>query len=178
MHKSLLAVGVVFLLGSSVALGEPDTYLTGKVGPLWFLGDFDDLDTGVNLNAAIGIKPIEFLAFELESGYFWGEDTGAVDVELWGVPMLANARLTIPLFFLELSAGLGVGGFYLSSEAGSADDDDWVFGGDAFAGVGFSLGPVTLGVEAKYYLTEEADLFGQGVEFEGIAAMATARLDF
>ena len=177
MLRTLQIAVVVCLVGSSLAVGAGQSYLNAKVGPLFYLGDFDDLDTGGNFNLAMGVKPIEMLAFELESGYFWGEKN-SLDAELWGVPLLVNAKLTLPVFFLEAYGGVGIGGFYLDTEVGGLEDDDWVFGGDAFVGVGFSLGPVAVGLEGKYYVTEDAKLYGADQKFEAIAAFVSGRLEF
>ena len=130
------------------------------------------------MSLSYGVNLMEIFAIEFESGYFWGEDTGSFDAELWGVPVLVNAKLSLPVLMFDLYGGAGLGGFYLDAEAGPLDDDDWVFGGDVFLGADFDLGPLSIGAEVKYFIAENTDLFGTHVQFEGAAAMVTAVFTF
>ena len=152
------------------------SYIAGRIGPMWFYNDLEDLDTGLNAEIAFGIRPIRFLAIEFQSGFMWGEGDGG-DAEFWSVPVVVNAKAIIPLFFLEIYGGLGIGGYYTNTEASgtllSGDDQDFVFGWNAFLGAGFTLGDLALGLEAKYIQTEDFDAPGATqAKLEGLAVMA------
>ena len=178
---SLTALAPLSLGADAAAEGS---YTAARIGPLFFLDDLEDLGTGINIEGAFGFRPISLLAIEIQSGYFFGEDdSGTNHGDVWGIPLLVNAKVCIPILILELYAGLGIGGYYIHShaESGPLDDDeeDFVVGGNAFVGVGIGLGPVSVGVEGKYILTEDVDgPFGSDFKLEGFAAMAFAELRF
>jgi hypothetical protein len=178
----LLSAVAPVSLGADDGGGKSTTYIAARGGPLFYIGDLEDLGTGFTIEGAVGIQPIRFLAIEIQSGYFWGEDNdGTLQADLWGIPLLVNAKLCIPIFFLELYGGLGLGGYYVHAEADSGvvddDEDDVVFGGNAFVGVDLDLGPLFVGVEGKYILTADVDAPGGGnFTLEGFAAMAVVGL--
>mgnify|MGYP001110135527 CR=1 FL=1 len=61
-------------------------------------------------------------AIEFGGGYFWGEDSsGTEETTLWGIPILAQARVGIPITFLEPYAGVGAGAFVAVARADAAD---------------------------------------------------------
>jgi hypothetical protein len=153
------------------------SYIAGRIGPMWFYEDLENLDTGLNAEIAFGIKPIRFLAIEFQSGFMWGEGRGG-DVEFWSIPVVVNAKAIIPLFFLEIYGGLGIGGYYTNSEVLSSDDQDFVFGWNAFLGAGFTLGPVALGLEGKYIQTEDFDVPGTEAKLQGFTLMAALTFYF
>ena len=156
--------------------GDTGTYVAARLGPLWFIDDLDDLDVGFNGEVAFGSRIFSFLALEIQSGYFWGEDGPS---EFWGVPLVLNAKGILPIFFLEAYAGIGFGGYYVNLDIPGSDEDDFVFGGNIFLGAGFDLGPVGVGLEGKYIQTAQFDAPGRDVSFEGFALMAyvTFQLD-
>lgn len=163
--------------------GHVGSYIAGRVGPLWFIEDLEDLDVGLNAELAFGYRVLPFLAFEIQSGYLWGEVDDTVDGELWGVPIVANVKLIIPILILEIYAGVGIGGYYIDTEATlanvSIEEEDFVFGGNAFVGVGVVLGPVTLAVEGKYIQTVDFDAAALGeAQLQAFAAMGSLTLHF
>jgi hypothetical protein len=116
-------------------------------------------------------------ALEFEVGYMDldGDDSG-IDAEAWAVPIMVNGRFNIPLWVLDLYAGVGVGGFYYDVETSgtfSADEDGFLWGGNGFAGGTINLADaISLGLEAKYYLTDEIDDLGDA-SLDGLAVMLT-----
>jgi hypothetical protein len=125
--------------------------------------DADELDPGYIFNLSWMQFLSSFFALELEVGYFGtdGEDAG-LEVDVWGIPAMVNGRLNIPVWVLDLYGGVGVGEIYYDVEASlgglSADDDGFLFGGNAFLGATVNLADaLALGLEAKYYVTEEID---------------------
>jgi hypothetical protein len=158
--------------------GVGSSYLQGRMGPLFFLGDVDDLDTGLNVELSYGYQLIELLSVEVQTGVFWGEDD---PVDLWGIPISLNGKVTLPITIFDLYAGAGIGGYYVNVDVGGSfddDDDDFVFGGQIFLGAGVELGPVFVGGELKYIITDEADIFAGSFNLEGLALMATVAIKF
>ena len=159
-------------------------YLTLKAGPLYFIDDLDDLDVGVNAEAAFGYRILRNLAVELTSGYFWGKDPhGVVEAEAWGVPIQLQLRGSCWIASLELYAGVGAGGYYVAThvDVGPVGDseNDWVLGGNAFVGFKYNFEKLFVGIEGKYIITDDIDSAGGGtVNLEGVTAMAMFGLRF
>jgi hypothetical protein len=127
----------------------------------------DALDDGWIVNAAWTRYLSNLFAIELEAGYFDadGED-GAIEAEVWGIPLMVNGLVSIPVWVLEVYGGLGVGGIYFDAEAtGGVEDDGFLLGGNAFLGASLSLADaIALGLEGKYYLTEDSDEFDEPLD--------------
>jgi hypothetical protein len=130
----------------------------------------DALDDGWIVNLSWMRFFTGLFALEFEVGYLDadGED-GGVDTDLWAVPLMVNGRLNLPLWILDVYGGLGVGGFYYDIEAsgGGADDDDdgFLLGGNVFLGATVNLADaVALGLEGKYYVTDEISDFDESLD--------------
>jgi hypothetical protein len=128
----------------------------------YYGSDEDGLDDGYIFNVSWMQFLSKILALELEVGYFDvdGSDSG-VDIDVWSLPIMLNGRLNVPIWVLDIYGGLGVGGFYYDAEASgglSAEDDGFLFGGDAFVGATINVADaIAVGLEAKYYVSEDAD---------------------
>jgi len=129
-------------------------------GGLYSAEDADDLDDGWIINLAWSRYFTSLFAAELELGYFSADGSNSTDI--WGMPLMVNGRLNLPLWILDLYGGLGVGGFYWDAEAGNVfDDSGWAWGGNGFLGATINVADsVALGLEGKYYLSEEVDDLG------------------
>jgi methylaspartate ammonia-lyase len=72
---------------------------------------------------------------------------------------MLNGRFNIPIWILEGYAGAGIGTFYYDAEASgavSADEDGFLFGGNAFLGASLNIAEaLALGLEFKYYVTDD-----------------------
>ena len=163
--------------------GGDGSYLVAKFGPLWYFNDLEDLDTGINAEAFVGTKLLEILAIELGGGYFWGQDDGGTEqTDLWGIPILAQARVGIPITFLEPYAGVGAGAFYFNIKAddgtGSKKNESMVFGWDAFVGLNIHITKLIIGIEGKYVRTQEFAAPGDDPRLEGFALMGCFGLSF
>ncbi len=148
-----------FPLAADEGLRESRTTL--KAG-YYSAEDADELDDGWIANISWMRFFSNWLALELEAGYFDADgDDGGVDGEVWGIPVMVNGRANIPLWVLDVYGGAGVGTIYYDAEASgavSAEDDGFLLGGNAFVGATINVADaIALGLEAKYYLTEEAD---------------------
>jgi hypothetical protein len=159
------------------------SYLEGRAGPLFFINDFNNLNPGLDLEVAYGVRPLPFLSFEVYSGYLRGDDTDGTPVErLWGVPLVGAVKVTLPMFLLKPYGGVGAGGYYLHSQQKLSgvknNEDDVVLGWNAFAGLSFDAGPVFLTAEGKYIQTDVAKLMGCRPRLEGLALLVGVGVRF
>lgn len=129
-------------------------------GGLYSAEDADDLDDGWLINVAWSRYFTALFAAELELGYFSADGSNSTDV--WGIPVMVNGRLNLPVWVIDLYGGLGVGGFYWDAEAGNViDDSGWAWGGNGFLGASINVADaISLGLEGKYYVSEEIDDLG------------------
>lgn len=130
----------------------------------------DELDDGY----IIGVSWMRFFtkifALEFELGYLdiEGSDSG-IDADVWALPIMVNGRFNLPVWVLDLYAGLGIGTFYYDAEVSglglSEDDDGFLTAGNAFLGGSFNIADrLALGLEAKYYVTDEVDDADAGLD--------------
>ena len=128
----------------------------------------DALDDGYIFNLSWMQFTSKIFAVELEVGYMdvEGDDQG-VDAEVWSVPIMLNGRVNVPIWILDVYGGLGIGTYYYDVElsgAASGDDDGFIFGGDAFVGGTMNIADrIALGLELKYYLSEDIDDADEGL---------------
>lgn len=113
-------------------------------------------------------------ATEAEIGYVEadGKDNG-IKSDLWGIPFMLNARVSVPLKTLELYGGGGIGSIYydISVDPG-ADVSGWVAAADTFFGACLHLkNGIVIGAEWKYYFTESVHSMDGGLD--SYAAMLT-----
>ncbi len=151
-------------------------YATLKGG--YYAGSAEAVSRGYIINLALGHYFTRWFALEIEVGYLdsdGGTSTTLRDIQ--GVPIMANARLSLPVWILEAYGGAGLGGLYYDADGIlSGDDvDGWLFAGNVFLGGDLALADtVTLGVEAKYYMTEDTDFGG----LDAIGAFLTLGVRF
>ena len=141
--------------------------------------DSGSLDDGYIVNVAFGHYFTQFLALELEIGYLNSEGSPSSLIDtIRGTPLMANARVTVPLSSsVNLYGGGGIGGIYYDIEALVAilDTDGWLFAGNFFFGADLDLSDTFfLGVEAKYYVTED---LGSG-DLDAFAAFVTLGVQY
>lgn len=110
---------------------------------------------GFNVNLAYGMDLGRLIAVELEGGYFQSEiDLPGAD--LYGVPLMINGRVGLPVWILEAYGGLGVGPMYYKVDApGAFGDDGWMFAGNVFLGADAVIHRFAVGLEVKYYMTDK-----------------------
>jgi hypothetical protein len=140
-------------------------------------------DGNTYLELAGGLDFLRFFGVELGVGYLQAQ-TSQVDVS--AVPVLLSGKVQFPidirknldhlLFFVPyLKAG---GGYYYvngSSRTGQGSDSTWALGYQVGGGIDFWLGPVILGIEAKY-LGVDASLKMGDVKLDG--TVTTANIGF
>jgi opacity protein-like surface antigen len=148
----------------------------------YFNSSEDEFNDGSNWIVS-WIRPMsEHLASEVELGYLDvnGSSTG-VDRDAWAITFMANARLTFPVGKkFEIYGGLGLGTFYYDASARvggvKVSGDGFLFAGDGYFGASVQLGDrFSLGLEGKYYVTDDVSNLGGGLD--GFAAMLTVGFD-
>ena len=140
-------------------------------------GAFDD---GSIVNLAWSQSVHEHFATEFEVGYLEADGSfpgGRTD--LWGLPFMGNGRFNLLAGKIDIYGGLGIGTIYYDVEAASlfvsASTDGWLLAGNAFAGASLDVGDkVSLGLEGKYYVTE--DIGNTDLDLDGFAVMLTLSL--
>lgn len=128
--------------------------------------DEEDIDDGYLFAASWMHYFTRLLAIEIEAGYIGAEaDDSVVDADIFSVPLFLNGRLNAPLWILDIYGGAGIGTFYYDVDGSGVSEDGWLLGGQAFLGASLNLADfVALGLEGKYYLTEDADDIDAGLD--------------
>jgi hypothetical protein len=118
----------------------------------------DDIDPGWYVGGVYGQYVNRFLAFETETGYGQLDLDDVADGDLFSVPLLLNLRATFPVWILDVYGGGGIGSTYYDLESRSLDVEGWLFSGDLFVGAELAIRErMTVGLELKYFLTEEIE---------------------
>ena len=143
----------------------------------------DEIDDGYILLGS-WLRPISpGFSSEVEIGYLDADGTdNGVDHDLWAIPLMAGGRFTVPIGQrLEFYIGLGLGSFYYDAEAKAlgvtVDADGFLFAGDGYFGADIALGrSLYLGLEGKYYLTDNASNLDGGLDaYVGLVTLGFAR---
>jgi hypothetical protein len=163
--------------------GEGMSYSGARIGSIWQLDELDFMDAGFIVEGFVGYKIIPLLALELSTGYFRNEgDEDGADVELWGIPAQANLVLRVPILFLQPYAGAGVGGYYVNAKVDALGDswrnESFRFGVDAFVGLSLKVAFLRLGIEGKYFWTDQIAFPGDDLNLQTLAVMLSAALYF
>ena len=150
--------------------------------------------TDLNVEAVIGMYANKNLALEFGSGYFQTDSSvsGAggfhEKAEISVVPVIATIKAVLPIDFVELYGGGGVGlyvvnfddkGFDPVAGSFSGEDNDVVIGGHLVAGANIDITrKVFLGVEGKYLFTTEAKLLSSRVNLAGYTVTGVLGIRF
>jgi hypothetical protein len=160
-------------------------YAVLKGGYFFPSGEFQK--EGMNGNTywglAGGLDFLRFFGVELGVGYLQAQNS---QIDVYAVPLLLSGKAQFPidirknldhlLFFVPyLKAG---GGYYYvngSSRTGQGSDSTWALGWQAGGGFDFWVGPVILGIEAKYQGVDASLKMGD-VNLDG--TVTTANIGF
>jgi hypothetical protein len=157
---------------ASAQQGDKDLHgnrFTIKAG-LFSAEDADELDDGWIISGSWMRYLSALFAIELELGYIDADGSeGAVDGDVWAVPLMVNGRVNIPIWVLDAYGGLGIGTIYYDAEADGpgfdVSDSGFLLAGDAFIGASIGIADaLALGLEAKYYVTDDIDDFNAGLD--------------
>ncbi len=181
-----LALGGVLLTPSTSTAqtaDEHNKYVAVKFGPYFptetnpfsaISGSVQNWPTKWELDAAFGAYWGLF-GLQLSAGYL---TTGTSDADFKAFPILAIARIRLPLGFIA-PYGEGGAGVAIStlSGVGGASSTVAAFEGIAGAGVDFYLGQLLLGAEFKYLWLNPSFTFtgqqaGTSFKFNGITVQA------
>jgi hypothetical protein len=136
--------------------GIGDSYTQLRVGAFDPRGDLKALDTGFWGDLAFGRRFVKLISVEASIGFF---DIDGNNSEVYGIPILLNGRLGVPILILEPYVGVGAGGVWgHASTSGLGSDDSFAGMWNAFVGLEVGLGNFGLGLEYKY--VQSADLDG------------------
>jgi outer membrane protein W len=191
MKKVLLVSLMCVLVLMSTTVYAAEKYVLGnmnialKVDYFAFTEDVFgdvDLDEGayVGLEGYYGVMPELYVGMEV--GWAGTSNDGDIniagekvdtDVDVTLVPVELNLKYVIeasPEWIIGLGAGVSYNYFEVEIDPknyGSADEDDWVWGGQLFAEVNYKMSEQWfLGINGKYQWTEklEFDIRGEDVE--------------
>ncbi len=130
---------------------------TVKAG--YYGSEEDALDDGYIVNLSWMRFFSKLIALELEAGYFDADgNVSGVDTEAWGIPLMVNGRVNLPIWILDVYGGVGLGTIYYDASASAANvsEDGWVMAGNAFLGATLNLADaLAMGIEGKYYGTDD-----------------------
>lgn len=130
-------------------------------------------DLNAENGAYIGLEAYKQMFFHNfflggEIGYAGASGTyaGFLDTDINYVPIEFNAKYVLPICsFLNIDVGSGFSINYFDFTTGpsgvrSSNDDDWVWGGQVFAGLNYKYQNWLMGVDFKYQVTQDLHLFG------------------
>jgi hypothetical protein len=164
---------------------EMNGYAVFKGGYFFPSGEFqkESMNGNTYWELAGGLDFLRFFGVELGVGYQQAQNSQA---DFYAVPVLLSGKVQFPidirknldhlLFFVPyLKAG---GRYYYvngSSKTGQGSDSTWALGYQVGGGIDFWLGPVILGIEAKYQGVDASLKMGD-VNLDG--TVTTANIGF
>lgn len=160
-------------------LGLGTSYTALRLGSFNPEGDVRSLDSGFWGEIGFGRRILGVLGVEAVIGYF--ETAGSGGAEVYGIPLLINARVSVPVLILEPYAGAGVGGVWANAKsAGFGSEDTFSAMWDAFIGIELGLAGFSVGAEYRYVQSGDLDNAGGAGTFqlEGNVFLLTGRLPF
>ncbi len=172
MRKLLLLLFITFVLVSSTVYAAEEKSALGagnialKFDYIKFTDDnlkVADTDTGlyVGLEGYGKIVPNIYIGGELGYANLEGDASfGNTEFELTYVPLELNIKYAAeiaPSLTIDLGAGISYnyGDFKVSTGGISESVDDWLFGGQFFAGANYTIDRFFIGINGKYKLTED-----------------------
>ena len=174
MRKHAIAGVMVVILGVMLAVvpasaGDDGGYFVVKGG--YFSptsGGFQNtsMDGNTYWEVAGGYDFLRFFGVELGVGYLQTQNS---KIDVYSVPITLSGKLQFPILFFVPYLKAGGGVYYTdgSSRTGQGSDSDWAWGYQGGGGIDFRLGPLILGVEAKY-LAVDASLKMGDLKVEGV----------
>jgi opacity protein-like surface antigen len=181
MRKHVITGVMVVILGVMLAVvpasGEDGAYVVLKGGYFAATGeDFqgENMEGNTYWELAGGYDFLRFFGVELGVGYLQAQNS---EIDTYAVPILLSGKVQFPILFFVpyLKAGVGPVYFDGSLRSGQGSDTTWTWGYQGGGGIDFRLGPLILGIEARY-MGVDADLDIGDVNVEGV--ITTANIGF
>ncbi len=175
MKKIILLPLAIVLVFASTSFAEKYSLgmsnLALKVDYISFTEDaFDeiDLDEGVYVGLEWYYALFPDLYLGLEGGWATAEndddigDTNInVDIDVYFIPIELNLKYAFefaPQWVGSVGAGISYSYFEIEADRIDADADDWVFGGQVFAGIDYNFHDQWFfGIEGKYQFTDDLE---------------------
>lgn len=150
--------------------GKPGLYLSGQIGAFGPADDqFEDEydpDDGVAGNLIFGYRLNRFACLQAELGYY--NSDGAADFTLNVMPLMAAARLGIPLYAFDIYVTGGVGAVFYKVEDYSFSSDQVAVATQLGAGINWYLtNQFFVGAETRYMMTDIDDAPNDGMMILG-----------
>jgi hypothetical protein len=173
MRKNVITGVMVVILGVMLAVvpasAEDGAYALFKGG--YFSptsGGFQNTDMNGNTywELAGGYEFLRFFGVELGVGYLQSQNS---QIDVYSIPITLSGKLQFPILFFVPYLKAGGGVYYTdgSSRTGQGSDSTWAWGYQGGGGIDFRLGPLILGVEAKY-MAADANLKMGDLKLEGV----------
>ena len=157
-RKWLFPIFVIFIMASTAAYASERAPLgeTGHIGLKVDYISFTDMS-----NVTSGLAGL-FLYFDVTKNLYLGGEFGYAfgdmnDVKF--IPLELNIKYAVetsPNVVIDLGAGVSMN--YVERKGwsfGSTTFDDWLFGGQFFAGLNLAYDAVIIGFHGKYQITDE-----------------------
>ncbi len=186
------AVALTGIAATAFADDKPSNYIVFKGGVYspsksYDISNFNngntshlDSKTGFDGEFGIGHYIMPMLAIELGSGYFESKATPASElgeIKLKVIPVLATAKVVLPMGPIEPYGEAGVGAYFTKLVANSnlgtfSDSSKTTYGFHAGAGLNINITQSAfIGVEGRY-LWATSTFGGQDVKLDGFTATA------
>lgn len=135
-----------------------------------------DMDGNSYWEIAGGSDFMRFFGVELGVGYLQSQNNR---IDVYSVPVMLSGKVQFPIVFFVPYLKAGGGAYYThgSSKIGQGSDASWNWGYQAGGGFDFKLGPLLLGVEAKY-IAVNASLGMGDVKLEGVITTGNIGFQF
>ncbi|HEU4531170.1 MAG TPA: outer membrane beta-barrel protein [Steroidobacteraceae bacterium] len=156
MMRALAGTALLLLAGAATA-ADNGIYIGGSIGQANVeveddIADFDSDDTGFKVIA--GIRPLDFLGFELNYVDLGAPEEGGVEVDATGIDAFAVGFLPLPLVDLFAKVGVVSWDSSVSVEGVEVVDDS---GEDLAYGVGAQVRFGSIAVRAEYEIFDIDD---------------------
>lgn len=156
MMRALAGTALLLIAGAATA-ADNGIYIGGSIGQANVeveddIADFDSDDTGFKVIA--GIRPLDFLGFELNYVDLGAPEEGGVEVDATGIDAFAVGFLPLPLVDLFAKVGVVSWDSSVSVEGVEVVDDS---GEDLAYGVGAQVRFGSIAVRAEYEIFDIDD---------------------
>jgi hypothetical protein len=167
MMRALAGTALLLIAGAAAA-ADNGIYIGGSIGQANVeveddIADFDSDDTGFKVIA--GIRPLDFLGFELNYVDLGAPEEGGIEVDATGIDAFAVGFLPLPLVDLFAKVGMVSWDSSISVDGVEVVDDS---GEDLAYGVGAQARFGSIAVRAEYEIfdiddTDDVNMVSLGV---------------